>query len=332
MPPRSQPLVSVVIPVYNAEPFLEQTIESVLAQTYQHFEILMVDDGSRDRSAEIARGFAKRYPQRIRLLRHPGGANRGVSASRNLACTEASGSLIAFLDADDLWLPGKLERQVQYMQENPAVGLSYTDASIQRDESAATFLPGIDVLGDPAQPEILATLLGVLTIGINYIFSTVIVRTEAIRAVGGFCEDLPFQSEDRIMVSMVASACPIARVPEVLALYRAHAESYTASVLRAKTANVIVFDMQARVILWQLDAGHRELGIRLAARLLPGSIMRSAPRVRPQTLRAWGGDLLKLGLRLPHLPLLVVRYHLMERAARWRRRQRPDARLPGAAP
>ena len=78
------PLVSVVIPVWNAERFLAEAIESVLAQTWPHWELLLADDGSTDRSAEIARSWESRHPGKIRCLEHPGRANRGESASRNL--------------------------------------------------------------------------------------------------------------------------------------------------------------------------------------------------------------------------------------------------------
>ena len=116
------PLVSVVIPAYNAEMFLEKTLDSVLAQTYKNIEVLVVDDGSQDRTAEIVEGVAQR-DNRVILLRQ---SNAGVAAARNLAIEKSSGEYIAPIDADDIWYPQKLEKQVQCMlQAEPSVWLVY---------------------------------------------------------------------------------------------------------------------------------------------------------------------------------------------------------------
>ena len=119
------PLVSIIVPIYRAEQFLEHTIESVRAQTYTAWELLLVDDGGGDGSASIATTYAARDPQRIALLAHPNGENRGASASRNLAIGQARGEYIALLDADDVWLPAKLEEQVRLMESHRTVGMLY---------------------------------------------------------------------------------------------------------------------------------------------------------------------------------------------------------------
>ena len=107
-------LVSVVIPAYNAAPFLEETLLSLVAQTHSHWEALLVDDGSSDGTVEIARRFAEREP-RLRVITQ---ANAGVSAARNRACREARGEYIAFLDADDLWPSQKLEVQLEATRQH----------------------------------------------------------------------------------------------------------------------------------------------------------------------------------------------------------------------
>ena len=106
MPER--PLVSAVVIFLDAEEFIEEAIESVFAQTYDRWELILVDDGSTDRSTEIARSYAERHPDRVSYVTHPGRVNRGMSASRNRGVEVSSGELIAFLDADDVWLPAKL--------------------------------------------------------------------------------------------------------------------------------------------------------------------------------------------------------------------------------
>ena len=100
--------VSVMIIFLNEERFLEEAIASVLAQSYSDWELLLVYYGSSDRSSHIAADWAARMPDRIRYLQHDSHANLGMSASRNLGLREATGHYIAFLDADDVWLPAKL--------------------------------------------------------------------------------------------------------------------------------------------------------------------------------------------------------------------------------
>src|SRR5271154_2347778 len=105
------PLVSTIIIFLNAEKFLAEAVESVLAQTYPTWELWLVDDGSTDDSSRIARDYATRHAARIHYLEHPGHENRGKSASRNLGLRHSRGSYVALLDADDVWLPGKLTNQ-----------------------------------------------------------------------------------------------------------------------------------------------------------------------------------------------------------------------------
>ena len=102
------PLVSAVTIVRDCERFLAEAIDSVLRQTYRNLELVVVDDGSTDRSAEIADRVARATPERVRLVRHADCGSRGMSAARTLGVQAARGGLIAFLDADDVWLPEKI--------------------------------------------------------------------------------------------------------------------------------------------------------------------------------------------------------------------------------
>ena len=116
------PLVSVIIPAYNTENFIGITLESVLSQTYKNIEVLVVDDGSQDRTSDIVKSIAQ-SDCRVILLQQ---SNVGVAAARNLAIKKSRGEYIAPIDADDIWYPQKLEKQVQLMlQAEPSVGLVY---------------------------------------------------------------------------------------------------------------------------------------------------------------------------------------------------------------
>jgi glycosyltransferase involved in cell wall biosynthesis len=119
------PLVSIVTTFLNAERFLQEAIESVLTQTYDDWELLLVDDGSTDRSTQIALRHADQYPEKVRYLEHADHQNRGTSASRNLGIRESQGRYIAFLDADDVWLPNKLAEQVAILEAEPEAAMVY---------------------------------------------------------------------------------------------------------------------------------------------------------------------------------------------------------------
>lgn len=119
----SQPLVSVIVPTFNCAQFLPEALDSILVQHYANLEIIVVDDGSRDSSADIAEG----YGPPVRVIRQK---NQGPAAARNRAAREAKGTYLAFLDGDDLWLPGKLKAQVEYLLAHPEAGIVY--ASFKR--------------------------------------------------------------------------------------------------------------------------------------------------------------------------------------------------------
>ena len=188
----TQPLVSVITPMYRAARFLDETIESVWAQSYSHWELILVDDAGGDESAAIAAAHVTRNPARIKLLSHPNAENRGASASRNLAISQAHGAYIALLDADDVWHPTKLEEQVELMQSHSDVGMlygnslywySWTDSAA---EQARDRIPALGVAGDTVfdPPELLTRCLqGTIAVPCP---CSVVLRREAVDRAGGF--------------------------------------------------------------------------------------------------------------------------------------------------
>lgn len=161
-------LVSIITPFFNAEPFLAEAIDSVLAQTLDNWELLLIDDGSRDGSARIAQEYAASDPARIRYLAHAGHQNLGQGASRNLGLAQASGRYVTFLDADDVFLPSKLEIQAGILARNPDVDLVFGNtlywyswnktAQPQATDWLPTFRFPLDTVFQP--PELLPLVLG----------------------------------------------------------------------------------------------------------------------------------------------------------------------------
>ena len=163
----NNPKISVIIPVYNGEIFLEDTIKSVLNQNYDNWECIVVDDGSIDGSAAIA----KKHEQIIYLHRE----HKNVAAARNLGIQKASGEYLAFLDADDIWDTNKLETQINYMEENPDIDYSITKHSLFLTEGLKDIPQWVRT--NHLQEETLA-----------YIPSSLIVRKSAFEIVGYFDE------------------------------------------------------------------------------------------------------------------------------------------------
>jgi glycosyltransferase involved in cell wall biosynthesis len=125
------PLVSVIIPTYNRAHLITEAVESVLAQTYQNFELIVVDDGSTDNTGQVLRSFGSK----IQLISQN---NLGVAEARNIGIKTARGVYIAFLDADDLWLPDKLSSQIGFLDQNPNIEIVYCDVYLA-DERGRIF-------------------------------------------------------------------------------------------------------------------------------------------------------------------------------------------------
>ena len=230
-------LVSSIIIFLNEEKFIQEAIESVFAQTYRHWELILVDDGSTDNSSAVARRYVERFPDKIRYIDHPGHENRGMSASRNLGVSQAKGEYIAFLDADDVWLPRKLESQVQILERNPEAALvfgpwqswySWEENGEHRDwiqnlhvaSNRLVHPPGlipIWIEHEEAIPGHCATLL----------------RHELFKRVGNFEEEFRDMYEDAVWLSKVCLETPVYVEAEWRSRYRQHSERSCEKVLQS---------------------------------------------------------------------------------------------------
>ena len=205
--PDRVPLVSVVIPVYNGERFVAEAIDSALAQSLSNLEIIVVDDGSTDGTSRTLATFGSR----IRVHRQ---ANRGVASARNAGAGQARGSYIAFLDADDVWLPDKLERQMPLFA-SPGVALVYSGVRVV--DSALRALREVE---PPAPRDALLHTLCVESSPLP-LTMTGVVRREVFEELRGFDERLS-TSADADFVCRIALHHELERIAEPLALYRQH--------------------------------------------------------------------------------------------------------------
>jgi glycosyltransferase involved in cell wall biosynthesis len=199
--------VSVIIPAYNAEHTIAKTIESALAQNYSGAEIVVVNDGSIDSTARVLEG----YSDRVRILHQ---ANRGPSAARNAGAKIARGGYLAFLDADDLWLPGKLATSVAALRENPRAVLAFSDA-ISRDDHGVERRPAPRGHA-PSMEDLLGGTWTILP-------SAVVMRRGTFIEAGGFAEEFRRPGgEDPFMWLVAREYGEFVYLPEPLAVHLAH--------------------------------------------------------------------------------------------------------------
>lgn len=225
------PRVSVIIPTYNRADLLAEAIDSVLGQSFQDFELLAVDDGSTDNTAELVAS----YGPPVRYIYQE---NRGQGAARNAGLQTARGEYVAFLDSDDLWEPKKLALQVATLDEKRECSLVYSDAYFFDGKTRQRqYL--FSRLCRPYEGHVARELLHC-----NFIASpTPLLRRSVFELVGGFDERRPQLGEDWDLWLRVAAQAPIALVPEVLAGYRQHEvttiNSYSPLIIHDKSMSVI---------------------------------------------------------------------------------------------
>ena len=232
-----KPLVSVITIFLDEQKFIGEAVESVLAQSYDNWELLLVDDGSTDESTDIALRYAERYPEKVRYLEHPGHENRGRSATRNLGIANAKGEYIAFLDADDVWLPHKLEQQVEILESHPEAGMVYGRTLLWYSWSGEPEDTERDFLDSSTQLDTLFTPPALLTLFLQQINGYpctcgVLVRRWVVEAVGGFEEEFRGLYDDSVFWAKVFLTTPVFVTSECGDRYRQHSDSSWANSLR----------------------------------------------------------------------------------------------------
>ncbi len=289
------PRISVLMPVFNGGAYLEAAITSVLAQSFTDFELVIVDDGSTDRSREIVDAQAVNDP-RVRLLRK---ANSGISDTLNLGLAAARGDWIARLDADDLMLPQRLERQLAFLEVNAdvvALG-SYYDLINEAGERRATRYPL------PRTRDELARYLEAREL-LTFTHPTMTYRRELAVALGGYRRELEPCEDADLFARMLAGGGTILIQPEILTLYRVHGGSISSRKTREMFSKLrFVFhnfyalrDGERALTYEEFQADRKRLPV--AARLRAGRDYVSEVLYRSSTAALVDGRRLSAGLSL----------------------------------
>jgi glycosyltransferase involved in cell wall biosynthesis len=225
----SAPDVSVVVIFKDAEDFLEEAVESVFAQSFDAWELVLVDDGSSDRSTAVARRWAAENGSHVRYLEHAGHANRGMSASRNLGLAHAAGEFVGFLDADDALVSGALAEQVSILRAHPRVGMVYGPleywygwTGLPEDKERDFVHPtgvSTDRIYEP--PELIALFIQ----NIAFAPSGMLLHRELVERVGGFEESFRDLYEDQVFAAKICRSTPVYISGRSWYRYRQHERS-----------------------------------------------------------------------------------------------------------
>lgn len=231
-----KPLISCVIIFFNAgEKFFLEAIESVFAQTYENWELLLVDDGSTDCSTDIAISYTQKYPEKVRYLEHEGHQNRGMSATRNLGIRHAKGEYITFLDADDIWIPQTLEEQAAILDYHPDAAMVYGPTQWWYSWTGNPKDMKLDFLDIPIvavedsrvkiDTIIQPPTLFILSLEMKICISGMLVRCHVIEKVGGFEETFRGLYEDQVFSTKVCLQFPVFVASQSWYKYRQHPNS-----------------------------------------------------------------------------------------------------------
>jgi len=281
------PHISVILAAYNAQAYLQQSVRSVLDPSYTDLEVIVVDDGSSDGTAAVCRSLAA-DDRRVKLISQP---NAGISAARNRGLAAAAGEWISVIDADDLWRPGKLARQLSVTQQaKNRVVLCDTRRFSENADGGIEWLTASNPPDWTQRPEYQRQLL-MLPANRMQSFNTALMRTRDARALGGWNEKL-ISAQDWDFWCRASGQAEIVRLPDELYLYRKHAgsDTRTGSMVKvldsqlavtssfAKTIGVDV----AKAVAWRRLQFLHEAALHVPRRWLIAqlfAVLRSVPRL-----------------------------------------------------
>ena len=307
------PLVSVIIPTYNTARYVQESIDSVLEQDYPSIQLIVIDDGSTDETVDIIR----RYDERVILLTQQ---NQGAAVARNTGLAAAEGEYIAFLDSDDVWLPGKLSAQVAYLDTHPDIGMVYSCWQTWQPDDTGQFPPA-ETFVPKHQNQ---TPIGIIAEGSGWLYNrllfgsllhtiTVMARRSLIHEVGDFDVTLK-RGQDYDYWIRASRVTEIHQLDRVFALYRLHGEG---CIKKWPSENYERLVVEKALNLWGLEGpdGERTDPVAIKQRLADTSFSfgyhhfwEGDPRL---ALRAFGHAATHHPTRLAHwryLGLSAVKY------------------------
>jgi len=215
------PTVSAIIPIYNGARHLAAAITSVLAQDVLPHELILIDDGSTDRSEEVARAALATAPKQLSIVMI-NQKNAGQSAARNAAASAASGELLAFLDQDDAWYPSHIRRLCQPFASDPALGLCYADFD-EIDDEGSYVVRGFLRAHTVKHPR--SSVVDWISSDSMVLPTASVVRASAFAQVGGFDADLIGYEDDELWIRLFRSGWTSHYIPRSLSVFRVHAGS-----------------------------------------------------------------------------------------------------------
>lgn len=244
--------MSVIIPAYNAAPYIKDTLESVFGQTYQSFQVIVVNDGSPDTPA--LEELLQPYHERIIYLKQE---NRGLSGARNTGLRAATGSMVALLDADDIWLPNYLEEQTKYLREHPECDLVYCNARFfgQSIYDGKEYMDVCPSNGEASSTAIISRRC--------HVFVSVTARTEVLKRFG-FDESLRSCEDFDCWLRFTAAGHKIGYHRKILVNYRKHAASLSANPTWMADYNLRV--LNNAITLWPSNSEEKRLLVEAIAR------------------------------------------------------------------
>lgn len=222
MPPK----VTVIIPCFNREKFIRETVDSSLSQTYANLKIVAVDDGSTDGTRKVLES----YGGDIKLLEHPGRVNKGQSAAINLAMRSTESKYVAILDSDDVWKPEKIECQLEVLEKSSVVGLVYANgfAIDENDKILYKLFPSTHVEKNRPEQVLLDCYI--------HLPSNSLIRRSSLNAAGEFDETMR-SAQDHDMIIRLAEITKFAYLDEPLWYYRKHSDTQSMKYARRRWAN-----------------------------------------------------------------------------------------------
>lgn len=233
-----QPKISVYMPVYNAANYLTEAIDSVLAQTYKNLELIIVDDASTDESAKIIRSYVRKYPTKIQAIYLKKNVNMGGDAAGNIAYQHATGDYLARMDADDIAVPDRIEKQVRFLETHPTYAVVGTSAWVVNKQG--------EVIGEKKMPTKHQDIYSEFFAFHPMIHPTVMVRRSALGDRDGLYR-LEYEANNDYLtfIELISSGYRFGNLPEKLLYYRVHGNNDSLVQVKSRFANSLKIRFRA---------------------------------------------------------------------------------------